>query len=386
MSYASVIWANLCRNPLRSGLTALCLVVSFMLFGLLQPIKEIFANGPEQSSMARLVVTPKHSTSDLLPAHYADKIAALENIGVVSHMTWFGGTYIDAANFFPQFAVSRAEHLEFFAEIELPTEQRKAFLTTRQGAIVGSDTAIKHGWALGDVIPITPNIWHNPDNTAWEFEVVGIFSSSDPTIIDNTGFYFGFDYFDDYRAFGNGTVGSLLVLGTQPNAVAQTATAIDEQFANSTSETKTMTDREYALNFARQMGDIGLIVNIILGAVIFTTIMLVGNTMAQAARERLDEMAVMKVLGFSGPALVGLTLLEAIALVVSAAAIGLLCAQLVLANLATWAPALGQFGNIKISLGVALQAICIATIIGLIASLPPAIRLARLSIAQALRV
>ena len=386
MNYATLAWANLTRKPLRTSLTGLCLVVSFLLFGLLQPISELFTEGPAQSALSRLVVTPKHSSSDLLPVHYTDKILAVDDVSTVSHMTWFGGTYIDTENFFPQFAVSRTEHLQVFPEIELPAEQRNAFLNNRQGAIVGVEIAQKYGWAIGDIVPIVPNIWHNREGKAWEFEVVGIFTSSNPGLIDNSGFYFGYNYFDDYRAFGNGTVGSFAVSGAAAATLPKVGKTIDGLFANSPSETKTMTEREYALSFARQMGDVSLIVNVILAAVLFTMIMVTGNTMAEAARERIPEMAVMKVLGFGPFALVSLTLLEAFTLVLIAGLIGLLCAQLILTNITGWIPDLAQLGDLKISLTVALQGLAIALGIGLFVSLPPAIRLLRISILDALRV
>ncbi len=386
MNYLTLIRANLTRNPLRTGLTGLCLIIAFLLFGLLQPIGLMFTQGPQLGDQPRLVVTPKHSTSDLLPVHYLEKIRATEGVANVTHMSWFGGTYIDAKNFFAQFAVHRDSYLDLMPEVQLSSAEREAFATTRRGAIVGVDTATKYDWKVGDQIPLIPTIWHNQDNSVWLFEIVGIFDSSNAGLVNNEGFYFGYDYFDDYRAFAKGTVGSFVVSVKSSDQITAIAKRIDATFANSSSETKTQTDREYALSFARQLGDVGLIVNAVLGAVLFTMLMLTGNTIAQATRERIPELAVMKVLGFGTPTVLVLVLLETLLLVFGSLLIGLLLAQGLLTSIERLIPQLQQLGSINVSAPVVTQGLVIALVMSLIVGLPPALRAMRLNIVDALRV
>ncbi len=386
MKYGFLFWANLRRNPTRTILTGICLVIAFLLFGLLQPISKIFREGPEMASVGRLVVTPKHSSSDLLPVRYFDQIQQIEGVTAVAHMSWFGGTYVDPANFFPQFAVTPEEYLQVISEIELPEDQREAFISNRRAAIVGRETADKFGMKVGDRIPLIPNIWHNRDSGPWVFDLVGIFNSSNKSAVNNTGFYFGYGYFDDYRAFGNGTVGSYLVRVSDPTRTAELANEIDARFANSDSETRTLTDREYALSFAKQMGDVGLIVTAILSAVFFTILLLAGNTIAQATRERIPELAVMRVVGFHPSSVLWMVLTESILLSITAAIVGLLAAQLLLVQIGKLIPELNQLGPINVPLDVAGYGLIIALLIGLIAGLPPALKAMRLSIVDALRV
>jgi hypothetical protein len=79
----------------------------------------------------------------------------------------------------------------------------------------------------------------------------------------------------------------------------QVAAEIDKRFANSSDETKTQTEKEFAQSFIKQQGDISFIVTSILGAVFFTLLFLTGNTMMQSVRERVPELAVLKTLGFT---------------------------------------------------------------------------------------
>ncbi len=59
---------------------------------------------------------------------------------------------------------------------------------------------------------------------------------------------------------------------------------------NSPDETKTQPEKEFAIGFAKQIGDIGALVTRILVAVFFTILILTGNTMAQSIRERIPEL------------------------------------------------------------------------------------------------
>jgi len=386
MTYASLLRANLSRNPTRTTLTGICLVIAFLLFGLLQPIGKLFREGPEMTSEGRLVVIPKHSTADLLPVNYFEQLQQIEGVAAVAHVTWFGGTYVDPANFFPQYAVTPNEYLSVVKEIRLPKNQREAFLSNRRAAIVGIETAERFNWQVGDRIPLIPNIWHNQDAGPWEFDLVGIFDSDDESIVNNTGFYFGYEYFDSYRAFGNGTVGSFAIRVENPARMTELAQSVDALFVNSNAETKTLSDREYALSFAKQMGDVGLIVTAILSAVFFTILLLVSNTIAQTTRERIPELAVMKVLGFHSSTMLWMVLAESILLTVTAAILGLLAAQVLLSQIGSILPQLKQLGTVSMPFDVAGFGLLIAFFVGFVVGLPPALKAMRLSIVEALRV
>jgi ABC-type antimicrobial peptide transport system permease subunit len=76
--------------------------------------------------------------------------------------------------------------------------------------------------------------------------------------------------------------------------------------------------------------DIGLIVTAIMGAVFFTLLLLTGNTMAQAVRERIPELAVLKTIGFTDATVLVLVLAESVLLIVLAGCLGLAIAQVLM--------------------------------------------------------
>lgn len=380
MKYLGLIWAALYRKPIRSVLTFASIFVAFLLFGMLQSVSVAFSQGPEFTGVDRLVVAPKYSIIDDIPLSYRNRIASIAGVEKIAHQSWFGGTYKDPGNFFPRWPVPPREFLEVYSEYALPDEQKQAFINTRTGAIVGKSVADQYGMKVGDKVTLIPDIWQNKDNGPWEFDLVGIFQTPDEEFEGQM--FMNYDYFDEYRAFGNGGVGTFVVRISEPDRAAEIAQQIDGMFANSNDETKTSTEKAYNQMFAKQMGDIGFIMTSILSAVFFTILLLTGNTMSQAIRERIPELAILKTLGFSNLSVLLIVLAEAMLISLVAALPGLGLAGLAL-------PAIGQvspfLGGAELSSIVIVQGIALSLLLGLIAGAPPAIKAMRLNIVDALR-
>ncbi|HET9331311.1 MAG TPA: FtsX-like permease family protein, partial [Steroidobacteraceae bacterium] len=163
------------------------------------------------------------------------------------------------------------------------------------------------------------------------------------------------------------------------NRVAQ---AIDALSLDSDHVTKTQSEQAFNVAFISQLADIGLIVGAIMGAVFFTLILLTGNTMAQAVRERIPELAVLKTIGFANHSVLALVLAEAAALLLIGAVIGLVLAGLVVSAVRL------KFGT-SIPLDpvggpIWLRGLLLALLVGLIVGALPARRGMRLRIVDAL--
>ena len=130
--------------------------------------------------------------------------------------------------------------------------------------------------------------------------------------------FFNWDYFNEAAQFGgNSTVGwyaEKLADRNQADAVAQ---AVDRLSADSEHETKTQSEQSFTTALVSQFANIGLIVGAIMAAVFFTLVLLTGNTMAQAVRERVPELAVLKTIGFSNQSVLGLVLAESVLLLLT---------------------------------------------------------------------
>jgi putative ABC transport system permease protein len=383
MKYVGLVWSNLGRKKLRTILTLLSIAVAFILFGLLSAIKEAFLAGVTLAGADRLIVRHKVSLIQPLPVSYEERIAQVPGVDAVVHATWFGGIYQDdPKNFIGTFPTEPEKFLKIYPEYLLSPEQLKAWLGTRNGAIVGKTTMKRFKWQIGQHVPLKSPIWGEPEGQQnWDFEIVGIYDGAKKGT-DTTGFYFRYDYFDEARPRGKGTVGWYGVRIKDPGAAAAIAAKIDEQFANSPAETKSEAEGAFVAGFAKQLGDIGTIMVAVLSAVFFTILLVVGNTMAQAVRERTEELGVLKALGFTNRLVMLLVLLESclIAVVGGFAGLGL-----------SWLAALGGSPaptvlpifyipgrDMLVGAGIVLA-------LGVVSGAVPAIQASRLRIAEALR-
>ena len=327
MKFLPLVWKNLFRRRVRTLFTVLSIVVAFVLFSYLAAIRIAFSSGVEVAGADRMLVIHKISLIQPLPESYLGRVALIEGVADISHMSWFGGVYQDPRNFFAQFAVDPESYLRLYPEIVLTDAEREAWLRNRTGAIVGRATADRFGWEVGDRIPLQGTIFRTSDGPTWEFTIDGIYEAGVEGY-DTSTFYFHHEYLMEANALGQRFIGQFIIRIDDPARSADVAAAVDARFANSPAETRTSTEQAFLQGFADQLGNIGAIVTAVLTAVFFTILVITGNTMAQSIRERTGELAVLKTLGFTDRAVLALVLGESFALAVAGGALGLCLGQL----------------------------------------------------------
>ncbi len=384
MRYFHLLWAGLTRKKARTLLTLLSVIVAFLLLGLLQAVKLAFDSGVNAADAKRLLTTARYSIIDPLPIAYLGPIERVDGVVAVAYANWFGAKYQDQSNAFPVFAVDPARYLDMYPEFTISPKQRQAFIDTRTGAVAGRRLVERYGWKIGQKLPIHSEIFAQANGSLdWEFDLVGMLDAKDPAQAGNTDLVLIQDkYFDESRRFGKGTTGWYIVRIADARRAREISAAIDRLFQNSPDETKTQPEKEFAIGFAKQIGDIGALVTRILAAVFFTLLFLTGNTLAQSIRERIPEFAILKTLGFGDDQVAALVLAEALLLLASGAALGLLLATALMTplNAATG----GRFPPLFVSGGAWVSGAAVVLILGLAIGLPPALRVRRLKIVEAL--
>jgi len=382
MKYVSLVWSNLKRKKLRTSLTMLSIFVAFLLFGLLCTIKESFTGGIALAGADRLIVRHKVSLIMTLPVNYKARMERIPGVDLAAHFTWFNGIYQnEPKNFFGSFPVEPEPFLSIYPEYILPDEQKQAWLKTRTGAIIGRALVDRFKWKIGDRIPLTSPIWPRKGDGAWEFEIVGIYEGAKKGT-DTSGFYFRYDYFDEGRAQGEGLVGWYGVRVKDPDRATEVAKAIDDEFANSPHETKAEPEGAFIQGFAQQMGDIGTILIAILSAVFFTILLVAGNTMAQAVRERTEELGVLKAMGFTNELVLTLVLLESCLIAAVGGLAGLGAAWLFTTG---GSPVPSMLPVFYLPVQNVVAGVVLVFALGVVAGILPAIQAMRLRIAVALR-
>jgi putative ABC transport system permease protein len=383
MKLAGLVLANFKRHKTRTLLTIFSIMVAFVLFAYLGAIRTAFGFGVSVANADRLVVRHKVSIIQLLPMSYEADMERIEGVADATHATWFGGIYQDPKNFFGQMPVKPEEFLKMYPEFRLPPEQKEAWLKTRTGAIAGRATAERFHWKVGDKIPIQATFWNRKDGTKlWTFDLVGIYDGATKET-DTSNFYFRFDYFDESRRSGQGMVGWYTIRVADPKNAEAIAKKVDETFANSPAETKTETEGAFVRGFAEQAGNIGAIVMAILTAVFFTILLVAGNTMAQAVRERIGELGVLKAIGFTDGQVLTMVLVEAVLIAVIGGGIGLTLGWMAVNGGGD--PTHGAFPVFTLPPRELITGAVLTVLLGVVSGLLPALQAMRLNPVDALR-
>lgn len=384
MKFLPLLWAQLFRKKTRTVLTLLSVLVAFLLFGLLQAVQIAFESGADAADAKRLLTTARYSIIEPLPMGYLRRIERVSGVVAVASADWFGAKYQNESNAFPVFAVDPARYLDMYPEFIVAPTQREGFIKTRTGAIAGQRLVDRYGWKVGQKLPIASEIHTKTDGSLnWEFDLVGVLDADDPAVRGNTDMVLiNVAYFDEARQFGRGKTGWYIVRVADSEQAKAIAADIDRQFANSPDETKTQPEKEFAIGFAKQIGDVGALVTRILIAVFFTILILTGNTMAQSIRERIPELAMLKTLGFSDGVVTALVLGEAALLLALGGGVGMAMAVslMPMLNGATG----GRFPPLFIAAETWLLAGALVLGLAIVVGLPPALRVRRLRIVDAL--
>lgn len=382
MYLLKLILKNAFRHKLRTALTILGITIVILAFGLLRTVVSAWYAGVEASSASRLVTRNSISLVFQLPISYKDKIRQIDGVKLVSYGNWFGGIYIDEKNFFANFAVEPKSYLELYPEYVLPPDQKAAFLRDRKAAIAGQKLVTKYGWELGDTITLKGTIF--PGN--WEFVLRGIYKGRDKST-DETQFFFHWDYLNETlkktMPLRADQTGFYLVGLNSPTLAEEVAVAVDKTFKNSLAETLTETEKAFQLSFVSMSEAIVVAIQLVSFVVIIIIMVVLANTMAMTARERIGEYAVFKTLGFGGWHIAALIFGESLFIAMIGCTIGII---FTFPTAKVFGDTMGTYFPV---FNVTTKTICLniaaSLLVGLVAAIIPTWRAAKIRIADGLR-
>ncbi len=383
MKVAKFAIKNISRHKLRSSLTIFGLAIAVMAFVVIRTTVSAWYYQVEAASPNRLIIRNAVSLTFSLPMAYRDKIMKIDGIEKIAHAQWFAGIYIDSKNFFPQFAIDHEKYLEMYPEYIIPPDQLENFQKQRNSVIIGQKLADRFGWSIGDQVQLTGTIY--PGN--WNFVIAGIYTGA-KEITDETFWFMHFDYIDERMKVEMpprvGQVGSFVVQIDDPSKAAAISQKIDDMFENSLAETLTETEEAFNLSFISMASSIITGLKIISIMVIGIIFLVLANTMAMTARERVAEYAVMKTLGFRPSHIFGMILGESLIMGVIGGIFGLLITipinKLVALAVSDWFPVF------KIGTETPIFAFGAAILVGLFAAVFPTIKALRTPIVDGLRI
>jgi len=376
MKFARLIWVNLLRNKRRTILTVLSVAVAMFLFTTLRSAVTALNAVSEVGSESRLVTQSAMGITFPMPQSYYERLRAQEGVESVTWANWFGGVYIEPQNFFAQFAVDAETYLPMYPEIQVPEDQRQAFLAERTAVLVGRGLMERFGWTIGQTVTLQGTIVPGP----WDFTIRGVYVPTDPSFGDQL-FFFHYEYL--YQgANENMSPGWYVLQLADPSAAPEVIRRVDDLFENSTAPTETVTERAFQTGFVTMWGNIGLLVQVIGTAVFFAILLVAANTMMMAGRERIGENAVLKTLGYQDLLLAQLVLYESLIITLLGGTLGVIGAKLLFGPdnfVNSFIPGYSvAWSTVGIAMGLAFA-------LGLVSGIVPALQAMRLSVVQSLR-
>jgi putative ABC transport system permease protein len=383
MRILKLVIKNALRHRLRTALTVLGIAIAVAAFGLLRTVATAWYGGVEAAAVDRLIVRQAVSFIFPLPLAYRDRIAQVPGVERLTFANWFGGVYVDKKQFFARMAVDAETFFDVYPEFIIPPEQLATFKRERNACVIGEELAQRYNFKIGDVIPLEGDIY--PGH--WEFTVRGIYKPRDK-ITDPSNMLFQWQYLEEQvreewpgRA---GLVGWYIVRVRDPQNASVISEQIDQLFKNSSNETKTETERAFSLGFMESVSAVFTAMNIMSFVIIGIILLVLGNTMIMAARERVREYAVLKTLGFSSYHLAAFIGGESLAIAIVGGAIGIALAFPLTNGFETLLPK-GWFPVFDIAPITLVLASAAAILVGIFASLFPIQRAVATKIVDGLR-
>ncbi len=380
--YLPLIVKNAWRNRRRTLLTVLSIGASLCLLGVLMAVYKAFylAESPPEQAL-RLVVRNRVSLAVPLPVSYMSQIKQVPGVREVMISQWFNGVYKDSrdpSNFFARFAVEPEKLFVVRGEITVPEDQKKAFLAERTACAIGKALAERHNLKLGDRITLKGDIF--PVNL--DLTVRAIWDAS----LNNEVLYFHQKYLEESLPSGRQSqVGNFVILADSAEAVPGIAKTVDDKFRNSTAQTKTESEQAFSLSFLSFLGNVKAFLFSVFAAVTFTVLLVSANTMAMSVRERTKEVGILKTLGFTPRDILGIILGEALLISLAGGLLGCALATMVCAVIRMGPAVFQQIRNLSLGPSVALAAVGMSMLIGLISSFIPALGAARTSVMESIR-
>src|SRR5258707_2861515 len=376
MKFSKLILKNILRNKRRTLLTISSLVVSLFLIITLATILTEFSRGSSRSNPLRLITRHAVSLAFTLPVAQQQRIATVPGVKAVIPFSWFGGIYKDEKNFFANFAVDASRLRQVLTELNMSDPEWQAFINDRQGAIVGQKLVKLYGFTSGQRVTLRSPIY----DRSVEFIVRGV-----STGLDEKTLYFHHDYVNELvPAWAKDRVSTFSILANSADDVPRISQAVDSIFINTDAPTKTESERDFAISFETMMGGVKQFMYGIMGAITFSLLLVMGNTMAMTVRERTREVGMLKALGLQRGTITGLFVGEALLVTTLGALIGIGGAMLLFksVDLSLYIP---NFQSFVPTAQTLITAFVISMFVGITSVIYSAYRVSGLTIAEALR-
>jgi len=381
-NWIKLVERNMRRNLRRTILTILTIALSTFIYTVLVSVPASMDRVVKDASgTLRLIVANKTAPWEDLPARYCDDLNKMPGVAACVAITGWFATWRDVSE--PVFGVGAGPEIaDVFPDYALSGHQREATAKEKRSAIVGEILMRKYGWKIGDTVTLRGT---DSDHLEMTFIIVGQMASRR---YPNT-FLMRRDYLMASRkAHGlpdEDIAWNVIVRATSADAMGPLAKQIDEHFANSDAETRTMTESDALSSGLSAIGNIRAIVFALCLVVLLTVLLIAANSTVMMVREQINDVAVMRAIGFSRTAIAFLLFGECGAIGLIGGIVGAGAALWMFAGGITLGAALGGNGALWVTPAQTFNALIAALAVSLVSGLVPIFEAVRLPPALAFR-
>jgi putative ABC transport system permease protein len=383
VSFSRLVVRNLYRSPLRASMTVLTVAIMLAAFIFPRALVEAQEARVRNSPNDRVNVRPKQGWGASLPIGYADQIREMSGVRTAA------ATFLPALRlpgrdqlFFDSRATEMETFLTMVDEIEVPAEQKQAFLADERSIIVSQTLAAELGWKLGDRVVFDSRVFPGQ----WEVTIAGMFRSLREGYAERQ-LWIHYRYFNRTLPHDKqDQVHWIAVQIFEPNQGGRIAKAIDARFDAAPSQTRSLEDHVALQAAIGSFSAILTALDFVSYLILAVVMSIIGNTLAMNVRERTHEYGVMRAIGFGSRQLGLLVLAEAALLGLLGAALGIGLSYPLFEGVVSHAlQDAMRFPPIVIHERVAWVAVALGVGLSLLAAVLPIYRLAQLRVTDALR-
>jgi putative ABC transport system permease protein len=385
MKFFPLVLKNVFRKKTRTALTVASIVLPLLVICLMGTfLKALEAPDPRTSRGSfRLVVRHRVSLLSILPTAYEEKIRQLPGVEAVTDFNFFGGRYRDGAarDAFPRVFVDPETFLSVFDDAEIVEGSARDWQRDRTGCVVGTNLAARYGWKLGDRVVLVGDIFP----MTLELTIRAFYHLENGT---SATLFFDRRIIDERFPSFKGSASTIWIRAKDATVSDRLGPMIDALFENSPYPTKTETENAFRNGMVSMLGNVKLLMTSIGAVIVLVILLIAGNTMAMAARERITEIAVFRTLGFRKSTILALVLGESVLIALGGGVLGTLLFVVAMPPLRRQlmlTPMLPLAATFHVYPEILILAFSLAVGIGLLAGLVPALRSSTRSIADGLR-
>jgi len=358
---------------------ALALFIFTMLQTIITALEISVAKGPGETRVA--VIEKMSGPRTQLPISYWRRLRRFDHVVASTPM----GYTIASVGWIDEYYVALLVDPETYREVFptaarlVPRKQYERFMQIRNGVLVGAEIMRKYNWEVGQDIKLQ-SLQHK---VTMDLQICGILNKGNGSTQQmETQMLINWYYYEGL--IGNpGKVNIFWLRLDSPSSTLPVINNVSNYYSAGPLSVIVETESSMLNRLTSYTATIQLIIQVISTVVLFTILMVTVNTIALSTRERKDEIAVMKAIGFTPRKILWMIVNESIITSLIAGLIGTLLAY-ALFNIKGLTLSIGLTFDFVVHPRVVITGIVISLLLGVISGFIPAYNASKINVIKAL--